>query len=161
MGAVSANTEFAKTCEERTVASFGAIWGYGQLINGFKDFTIETATADDIREKRCTPQILHALFYAEPSDKKFIQEAILQSSQTQTDLTWEQKQRFVTIFNQLGTFDYLNTKIEKAIGDFWQIYDSDKILKNSLIDRKMTLRMKSLISGGFESWFRGSRYLGK
>lgn len=159
IGAISTNQNYNKKVHRKTIEIYGFTWGFGQLINGFKDFTQENAVADDIREKRCTPQILHALFYSNPKDKKFIQNCILKSTKTNTDMTWKQKQRFVEIFHKIGTFEFIEKITSSKLEAFWKVYDNDKILNQSLVNRNINHKMKALIEGGFLSFFNDSRFL--
>ena len=52
-------------------------------------------------------------------------------------------------------------KCEVAINDFWQIFDSDKLLQSSPKSRNMDHKMRAMINGGFVSFFEQSRYLPK
>ena len=166
IGAVAANENHQMTnCNPETIKAFGKIWGYGQLINGFKDFVVPDSIADDIREKRCTPQILHLLFQASNSsdtgDFEWIKSTINISSNTRTDLSPQQKNQFVELFKKYNTVEYIKQKCEVAIADFWQIYEADTLLQDSLKSRNMDLKMRAMINGGLVSFFEQSRYLPK
>jgi predicted secreted protein len=166
IGAVAANEGYENTnCNSETIKAFGKIWGYGQLINGFKDFVVIDSVADDIREKRCTPQILHLLFQSstnpDNSDYDWIKSTVESTSNANTDLTPEHKTRFVQLFQKYETVEFIRQKCEKAIDSFWQVYDNDALLQNSLKERGMDFKMRAMINGGLVSFFEQSRYLPK
>jgi hypothetical protein len=166
IGAVSANENFeSQNVSMDTIKAFGKIWGYGQLINGFKDFVVIDSVADDIREKRCTPQILHLFFQAgnssDKSDYNWIKSTTEQTSNANRDLTSEEKSHFVELFKKYGTIEWIRKKCEYAIADFWQVYESDTVLQDSLKSRSMDLKMRAMINGGLVSFFEQSRYLPK
>jgi hypothetical protein len=164
IGAISANQNFELTnCSLETIKAFGKIWGSGQLINGFKDFVVIDSIADDVREKRCTPQMLHLLFQASANsnneDCDWIRLTIDKSSNLNSDLTQEEKYKFVELFKKYGTIEWIRAKCEKAITEFWQVYNNDTKLQDSLKSRDMNIKMKSMINGGLVSFFEQSRYL--
>jgi len=161
MGAIAANQNYQGEVTKMVIEKYGELWGYGQIINGFKDFAVHDATADDVREKRCTPQLLHALFHSNPTEKQFIIDAINSASHQKRDLTPEEKQKFMAIFKRIGTFTILQGYIDRAILSFWSVYNSDNLLSHSLTQKNMNFTMQNLINGGLESWFKESRYLGQ
>ncbi len=166
IGAISANEKYENTnCNSETINAFGKIWGYGQLINGFKDFVVMDSVADDIREKRCTPQILHLLFQSSNSSDKtdfeWIKSTIKVASKANSDITAEQKAHFVKLFQKYGTVEYIKQKCKAAIDNFWQIYYTDTTIQESLKRRNMDLKMRAMINGGLVSFFESSRYLPK
>jgi hypothetical protein len=162
MGAISANTKYKDVCSQETVTAFGKLWGYGQLINGFKDFLVPSAAADDIREKRCTPQTLHLLFNAiDTKDIAWIKKTVLSSSLEKRDLTGVEKSQFVDLFTKYNTFGFIHAKVDFAINQFWNTYDNDQLLQKFLQENNIDLKMRNMIEGGVQSFFKESRYLGK
>jgi hypothetical protein len=163
MGAISANPKYQKVCGEKTIKTFGRLWGHGQLINGFKDFVVEGSVADDVREKRCTPQLLHLLFKSAKSseDNLWIKRTILSSSGEKRDLTTQEKKHFCELFTKYGTFGFIHSKVDRAIETFWGVYNTDTDLQGFLQQNNMHLKMKDMIQGGFTGFFKDSRYLPK
>jgi hypothetical protein len=163
MGSISANENYKLICGEKTIRSFGRLWGYGQLINGFKDFVVQSATADDVREKRCTPQLLHLLFKSTKNqeDSIWIKKTILSASSLVRDLTAEEKNKFVELFNKYNTFNFIYSKVDVAIDKFWGVYSTDTSLQGFLQQNNLHLKTRDMINGGIQGFFKDSRYLPK
>jgi hypothetical protein len=163
MGAIAANPEYKKVCGEKTIKSFGRLWGYGQLINGFKDFIVDGAIADDVREKRCTPQLIHLLLRSSKNiqDNEWIKTTIISASSEKRDLTLDEKSKFVELFTKYDTFNFIHSKVDRAIEKFWGVYNSDTDLQGFLQQNNLHLKMKDMIQGGLTGFFKDSRYLPK